>query len=147
MIGTKRQKRPGPPRWVNRVVLAVLHSPAHALLDSRICELSYRLPRSGRVVVLPVRYVGTDDRILIAVGNADAKRWWRAFRNPRPVAVRRRGRVRNGVGRVLAPPRTGYAQALLAYRMAVSTALPPGTPLIVIEILEPIAAPGGERKH
>ena len=61
------------------MVLAVLHSPAHALLDARICELTYHLPRSGRVVVLPVRYVGTDESILIAVGNADAKRWWRAF--------------------------------------------------------------------
>jgi len=133
MKGTKRGKRAGPPRWVNRVVLAVLRSPAHALLDARICELTYRQPRSGRVVALPVRCVGSHDRILVAVGNADAKRWWRAFRHPRPVAVRRRRRVRHGVGHVLVPPETGYAQALLAYRMAVGTAVASGTPLVVVD--------------
>jgi len=133
MKDTKRRKRAGPPRWVNRAVVAVLRSPAHALLDARICELTYRLPGSDRVVVLPVRYIGTESRIVVAVGNADAKRWWRAFRRPRPVAVRRRGQVRNGVGRVLVPACTGYAQALLAYRMAVGTAVPAGTPLVVVE--------------
>jgi hypothetical protein len=142
MKDTKRQNRTGPPRWANRLVLAVLHSPAHALLDGKICELTYRPTDSGRLVVLPVRYVGTDNRVLIAVGNADAKRWWRAFRHPRPVKVRRRGRIQDGVGRVLVPPGNGYTQALLAYHMAVGTAVPSGTPLVVIETLEPSVPPG-----
>ena len=52
-----RPTRAGLPTWVNRLVLTVLRSPAHRLLDVRVCELRYRTPRRrqsragvGRVV-------------------------------------------------------------------------------------------------
>jgi hypothetical protein len=41
-----RPTRAGPPKWVNRLVLTVLRSPAHGLLDARVCELRYRTPRT-----------------------------------------------------------------------------------------------------
>ncbi|MEV4624241.1 hypothetical protein AB0J74_36710 [Asanoa sp. NPDC049573] len=123
----------GPPRWVNLLVLAVLRSPAHGLLDTRICELTYVLPRSGKVVTLPVQYVMNRGRILVAVAQADSKRWWRAFRRPTPVSIRLRGRVRYGVGRVLVPSSAGHQEALLAYRIARGTAVPTGTPIVVLD--------------
>ncbi|MEV4536617.1 hypothetical protein AB0J82_22805 [Asanoa sp. NPDC049518] len=132
-MNVTNRNRTGPPRWVNRVVLGVLRSPAHALLDARICELTYRLPRSGRVVALPVRYVADGDRVLVAVGNADAKRWWRAFRRPRPVSVRLRGRVRDGTGCLLVPSTSDHTRALMLYRVSTGAVLPLDTPLVVID--------------
>lgn len=43
-----RRRTPGPPRWVNRLTLAVLGSPLHRLADADVCELRYRGWRSGR---------------------------------------------------------------------------------------------------
>jgi hypothetical protein len=111
-------RRAGPPRWVNRVVRAVLHSPLlHRLLDARLCELRYRTPRSGRTVALPVAYALDGDRVVVMVGNADRKRWWRAFRQPRPVSLLLRRRSRDGVGRIVDPSDPSYAHARLTYRL------------------------------
>ena len=109
--------RAGPPRWVNRIVRAVLHSPAHGVLDTRFCELRYRARQSGRTVALPVAYAIDRDRVVVMVGAADRKRWWRTFRRPWPVSVLLRRRSREGVGRIVGPSEPGYAEALLAYRM------------------------------
>jgi hypothetical protein len=131
-MNVTNRKRTGPPRWVNRVVLGVLRSPAHALIDARICELIYRLPRSGRLVSVPVRYVADGDRILVAVGNADAKRWWRAFRQPRPVSVRVGGAIHSCTGRLLVPSTSDHTHALLAYRLATGATVSAATPLVAV---------------
>jgi hypothetical protein len=112
-----RPTRAGPPRWVNRLVSTVLRSPAHGLLDARVCELRYRTPRSGRTVSVPVAYAFDGDRVVVLVADAGRKRWWRAFRRPRPVSLLLRRQSRAGVGRVVDPSDPGYAQALLAYRL------------------------------
>ncbi len=100
----------------NRCVLALLRSPAHALLDPGLCELWYRARRSGTQVALPVMYAETaGGRLVVLVGNAPDKTWWRNFRSAGPVQVRRGGVVRPGVARVLHPGDTGYPEAVQAY--------------------------------
>ena len=45
-----------PPAVLNAVILGLLRSPLHVLLDPGICEVRYRGRRSGRTVALPVIY-------------------------------------------------------------------------------------------
>ncbi|WP_412538491.1 nitroreductase/quinone reductase family protein [Longispora sp. K20-0274] len=85
----------------NRLVLGLLHSPLHALLDPGICELSFAGRRSGRLVRLPVMYAREGRTVVILVGHADAKRWWRNFHTPHPVTVTARGETNTGTGRVV----------------------------------------------
>src|ERR1041384_1729236 len=84
----------------NHAVLTVLRSPLHHLLDTEMCELRYTAPRSAREVSLPVMYAGHDD-LVVLVGDAAEKTWWRAVRRPYPVAVCRGGAIRRGTARVL----------------------------------------------
>jgi hypothetical protein len=99
----------------NRCVLALLRSPAHGLLDPGLCELSYHARRSGRRVALPVMFAESGARLVVLVGDAPGKTWWRNFRTPGPVRVLRGGVVRPGVARMLAPGDTGYPEAVAAY--------------------------------
>ncbi|MEV0718021.1 hypothetical protein [Asanoa sp. NPDC050611] len=121
---------------MNRLVLVVLRSGARALLDHRICALIYRLPRSGRIVELPVRYAAVGNVVLVAVGRPDAKTWWHAFHEPWPVSVLLQGQTREGVGRVLNLTQPGHRAALLIYTVAVGRAVRPETPVVVIDTVD-----------
>src|SRR5438445_107317 len=99
----------------NRCVLAVLRSPLHALLDPGLCEVHYRGGRSGRRYAVPVMYAEAAGRIVVLVGDAPGKTWWRNFRTPRPVTVRRTGVLRPGVARILDPADKGYAENVQGY--------------------------------
>jgi hypothetical protein len=131
--GTSRSSTAGPPRWVNRLVLALLRSPAHTLLGANLCELRYRTRGTGRLVALPVSYAEDGDRVVIEVAYAAHKRWWRTFRAPWPVTVRMHGRTTTGLGRVLNPTEPGYAQAAVAYGMKHARPQRPDTRVLVIE--------------
>ncbi|GAA0805793.1 hypothetical protein [Spirilliplanes yamanashiensis] len=64
------------------------------LLDRRLCEIRYTSAR-GRAVALPVAYRRAGEgALLVTVGRAGRKTWWRHFRHgPRPCRVLLRGRV------------------------------------------------------
>lgn len=83
--------------WVRRlalrVQLLVAASPLRPLLGSRTVVLEYVGPRSGALVRLPVWALPRDGGWLVAVGDADNKRWWRSFRTPH------RAVVEDGTGR------------------------------------------------
>jgi hypothetical protein len=105
-----------PPAIVNRAVLAMLRSPLHSFVDRGLCELSYRGHRSRREVRLPVQYAVYDNQLVVLAGHAGSKRWWRHFSEPAAVAVRRGGRVRAGIARLVPPGDPAYEPALAAYR-------------------------------
>ncbi len=111
---TPRPVRPHRP-LANRCVLALLRSPLRRLLDPGLRELRYRALRSGRTIALPVMFAQSGDRFIVLVGNAPAKVWWRHFRTPAAVEVRRGRRVRPGIGRVIRPDDDGYAEAVRVY--------------------------------
>jgi hypothetical protein len=123
----------------NRWVLAMLRSPLHRLLDPGLRELRYRAGRSGRQVALPVMYAQSGDRFVVLVGNAPGKTWWRHFRTPEPVEVRRWRRVRRGVGRVIGRDEDGYAEAVRVYAARHSLVPQADERLIVIDTVPPAA--------
>lgn len=101
--GAPRRHASRPPAALNEMVLGLLRSPLHSVLDPGICELRYHGRRTGRAVALPVIYARHGQRYVVVAGDAPRKRWWRNFTDPRPVEVRHGGRLHTGTCRVLAP--------------------------------------------
>jgi len=122
-----------PPAVVNAMVLGLLRSPLHVLLDPGICELRYRGRRTGRTVALPVIYAEHGDAYVVLVGDAPDKRWWRNFTEPRPVEVRRAGHLRAGTCRVVPPRDPAYEPALQAYVHRQHLRPEPGDRVLLIE--------------
>jgi F420H(2)-dependent quinone reductase len=129
-----------PPAVLNDMVLALLRSPLHGVLDPGICELRYRGRRTGRVFALPVIYSEHGDRYVVLIGDSPDKRWWRNFTDPRPVEVRRAGRLRAGTCRVVPPDDPAYEPALRAYVHRQHVSPEPGDRLLLIEFA---ASPDG----
>ena len=84
-------------RWVSRV----LRSPAHGLLSGTTAVVRYRTARSGDLVELPVRYVVDCQDLVVLVGQAEQKRWWRDFLEQRQADVLVKGQWTVMNGRVL----------------------------------------------
>lgn len=83
-------------RLVNPIVAAVLRSPLHRLLSGALILVTYRGRRTGRQRTIPVMYAQDRDRLIVLVGDAPAKQWWRNLRGGAPVEVRLRGARRRG---------------------------------------------------
>jgi hypothetical protein len=105
----------------------------HHLLDPGLCELRFRGWRSGLRVALPVLWAPAGDRLVVLIGDAPAKSWWRNFRSPGPIQVRRSGIIRAGVARVIAPGQDGYDDAARAYTKRHGLVPQPTDRLLVIE--------------
>jgi hypothetical protein len=94
-------------RWVLRVPLL------RRLADRQVCELRFTGSRTGRSVVLPVMYARRGDRVVVLVGGAEHKKWWRNFIRPTAVQVLLAGVTRTGTGHVVgagSPERTDAAK-------------------------------------
>jgi hypothetical protein len=87
--------------WLNHVanpfVRVLLRSPLHGLLSRRLVLLRVTGRRSGRTIELPVGYAREPSGIVVTVGAARRKQWWRNIEGPTPVAVVLAGRTRAGV--------------------------------------------------
>ncbi len=133
-MGTSgRRHASRPPTLVNRMVLGVLRSPLHGLLDAGMCELRYRGRRTGRSVALPVLYARYGEQFVVVVGDAADKRWWRNFTDPGPVQVRRGDQLRAGICRVVAPDDPSYEPAWQAYVQGQQVWREPTDRLLLIE--------------
>lgn len=107
-------RRRGVSAW-NKVLIAVLGTRAHVLLDSSLIGLRVRGRVSGRVIELPVSFAADVDAAVVLPGRAEGKRWWRNLRRPAPVEVLHGGEWFPAVGRVLRPEDAGFADALALY--------------------------------
>jgi F420H(2)-dependent quinone reductase len=112
----RRRHARRPPAAFNRMVLGLLRSPAHGLLNPGMCELRYQGRRTGRRIALPVLYARHGDQFVVVVGDAPHKNWWRNFIHPAPVQARRGGQLRPGTGRVVPPDDPSYQPAWHAYQ-------------------------------
>jgi len=99
----------------SRVVLAVLGSPTHRLLDRSLVTLRLRGAVSGRVFEMPAMYATDRAGMVILPGRPDTKRWWRNLRRPAAMEVLLRGSWRPAVGVVLQPGAAGYDDAVATY--------------------------------
>ena len=111
-----RERRGGrrPLALVNAFTRWILHVPLlRRLADRQVCELRFAGVRTGRPVVLPVMYARRGDRVVILVGGAAQKTWWRNFNRPTAVRVLLAGAARTGTGHVVgaaSPERAGAAR-------------------------------------
>lgn len=85
----------------NGIVAGVLRSPAHGLLSGSTDLIRYTGRRSGRVVVTPTQYASCGHDVVILVGRAAAKTWWRNFTEARDIDVLVRGTWRAMTGQVV----------------------------------------------
>jgi F420H(2)-dependent quinone reductase len=103
---------------VNAFTRWILHVPLlRRLADRQVCELRFTGARTGRSVVLPVMYARHGDRLVILVGGAAQKTWWRNFTRPTTVQVLLAGAARTGTGHVVgtaSPERTEAARVYAA---------------------------------
>lgn len=88
-------------RLLNPVVVALARSPLHGLLDASVLLLTYTGRRSGKLHTIPVQYAVDGDDLVVLVGDAGRKVWWRSLRGGGEVTVRLGGRTRPGVARVV----------------------------------------------
>jgi hypothetical protein len=101
---------------VNRVVLALLGSPSHRLLDRSVVGLRLRGTVSGRLLVLPVSYATDEAGLVVVPGRPERKTWWRNLRAPAPMAVLVAGTWREATGSVVQPDDPAYPQLVRDYR-------------------------------
>jgi hypothetical protein len=81
-------------------LLRVLHSPL-ARLFGGLCELRFVGRISGRTISLPVQYVREGTQLVVYVGHASGKRWWRNFIHGHSVQIRIAGVPYQGHGLVV----------------------------------------------
>lgn len=136
---TTRQKvgaRPARRRWYNPLVLRVLGSPAHRLLDRSLVVLRVRGRVSGTWFELPAMYAEDGAGLVVVPGDWARKRWWRNLLLPARLEVLLRGRWRDAQGVVLRPGEPGYAEAVAAYgRRWPRVTLPEQQPAVRISLL------------
>jgi hypothetical protein len=129
-------------RFVNAFTRWILRTPVlHRLADQQVCELRFSGARSGRPVVLPVMYAQRGEQLVVLVGGADSKRWWRSFTQPHPLRVLLRGVVRTGTGHVIASGAAGRVEAASVYATRFPDLPVQDDPMVIIT-LNPI----GERR-
>jgi len=75
----------------NSIVAAVLRSPLHRLLSSSTDLVRYQTTTTGKEVVTPTQYAERGDEVVILVGRAEGKTWWRSFRRDRDIDLLIRG--------------------------------------------------------
>jgi F420H(2)-dependent quinone reductase len=121
-----------PPAWFNRLTLAVLRSPLHRLADPDVCALTFRGRRSERRITVPVLYATHGNTLIVLIGDAADKQWWRNFHQPRDVEVRCRGRKFTATGRILASTDPAYREAANTYQERHQVAPETGDRLLII---------------
>jgi len=88
---------------MNWFVDLVLRSPVHWLLSRGLALITVTGRRSGRRYTIPVGYLETADAVVVLVGDAPSKTWWRNYIQPGPIEVRLRGGLRSGSAVVIPP--------------------------------------------
>ena len=124
---------PGPV-VAHRFLLALLHSPFGRLIGG-LCELRFVGRASGRSIALPVQCVREGTQLVIYVGHASAKRWWRNFIDGHSVQMLVAGVSYLGHGRAVDVGHPDRAWAERTYhRRYPKVELLPIDPLVIIDL-------------
>lgn len=119
----------------NRVVLALLQSSAHGVLDRSLVGLRLRGVRSGRWFRLPVMFATDPSGLVVVPGRPETKRWWRNLRRPAEVDVLRDGTWCRAHAELLPAGGPEHDAALEAYRRRWPRAkLPDAVPVVRIRL-------------
>jgi hypothetical protein len=98
--GSGASSAPHTPVVAHRFLLALLHSPFGRLFGG-VCELRFVGRVSGRSISLPVQGAREGTQLVIYVGHAQGKRWWRNFIDGLQVQMHVAGVSYLGHGRVV----------------------------------------------
>jgi len=129
----------------NLVVLDLLESRAHRLLDGPLAALRIRGVVSGASFELPVQYAGGDNTVVVVPGRPETKRWWRNLAQPASVEVLVAGCWRPGYGMLLRPGEPGYDAAMATYRQRwPRVRVPADSPLVQVRFTS-LLSPAGDR--
>jgi len=122
-------------RLVNPLLRALSRGPGRRLRGRRLVVLGYTGRRTGRRHELPVMAVPDGDDLVVLVGDAAGKTWWRNLEGgPRVVTVRRDGQDLPCRARLLRPGEPGRDDAVAAYRAVLPrVAVAPDDPFVVLE--------------
>jgi hypothetical protein len=124
---------PGPVA-AHRFLLALLHSPFGRLFGG-LSELRFVGRVSGRTISLPVQCAREGTQLVIYVGDASAKSWWRNFIDGLSVQMRVAGVPYRGHGRVVDIGHPDRAWAERTYhRRYPRVELLPIDPMVVIDV-------------
>ena len=77
-------------KFYNPIVLWLLHSPLHGLLDGQTLSITVTGRKSGRSYTFPVSYVQEGENLLLI--SQKNRTWWKNLRNGAPVTVFLKGR-------------------------------------------------------
>jgi hypothetical protein len=128
----------------NLVVLDLLESRAHRLLDGSLVAIRIRGVVSGTTFELPVQYAADDNAVVVAPGRPQTRLWWRNLVEPAAVEVLVAGRWQPGFGILLRPGEPGYDAARKTYLQRWPRVRPaPDNPLVQVRftsLLSPAAA-------
>lgn len=127
----------------NRVVLCLLGSRAHGVLDRQLVTLRVRGAVTGATFEFPVQYAADDSAVVVVPGRPETRRWWRNLVEPAPVDVLLQGRWQHGDGILLHPGEPGYDPAIGVYRQRwPRVRIPQDNPLVHVRLgkLTPAAA-------
>jgi F420H(2)-dependent quinone reductase len=87
--------------WLNPIIIPILRSPLHWLLSGGLMLITVTGRKSGRRYTIPVGYHQAADALIVMVGEAPTKTWWRNYREAGPIELRVRGRQLQGRALVL----------------------------------------------
>ena len=122
-------------RLVNAFTRWILRTPAlRRLADRQVCELRFAGARSGCPVILPVMYAQRGEQLVVLVGGADRKLWWRSFTQPHPLRVLLRGVRRTGTGHVITSGAAGRVEAASLYATRFPDLPAQDDPMVVITL-------------
>jgi hypothetical protein len=105
----------GGPSLQDRLVLRLLMSPAHRLLDGTLVGLRLHGVVTGRVRELPVMAARDEGGLVVYVGQSATKRWWRNLRQPSEVQLLDAGAWGPATAEVLRPGTPEWQRARLTY--------------------------------
>jgi deazaflavin-dependent oxidoreductase (nitroreductase family) len=87
--------------WLNPIIAPILRSPLHWLLSGGLMLITVTGRKSGRRYTIPVGYHQAADALIVMVGEAPTKMWWRNYREAGPIELRLRGKQLRGRAQVL----------------------------------------------
>jgi hypothetical protein len=116
---------------LNPVCTAILRSPFHWLLSPALMLITVTGRKTGRRYTIPVAYNQMADAIVILVGEAPRKMWWRNYRTPGPIALYLRRECLKGTARSCRPIPPNFANAsrppCAGRRLSPASSASPGT--------------------
>ncbi len=121
--------------FVNPLTRTLLRSPLHRVASAKLMLITFSGRRTGTRRTIPVQYAQDDEGIVVAVGWAEQKRWWRNLLDGGEVEVRVRGERIACHARALtrAQDPEGVAAALRRYAVK----FPKAEPIDVVVVISP----------